>query len=142
MADYLANKSMDTRSSWKWCTHNAECMMTKAKGIIAFSDGGYRPGPDLAAAGWVVVAIFDDVVHRDMFSSYIDNINSVSDPFSTTPDLRAVKLAEGARFLPTCRSSYEAELVAVSELILHVDQLVMTGSLPPNSPDSSAPMDL
>ena len=116
--------------------------MTKAKGIIAFSDGGYRPGPDLAAAGWVVVAIFDDVVHRDMFSSYIDNINSVRDPFSSVPDLRAVKLAEGARFLPACRSSYEAELVAVSELILHVDQLVMTGSLPPNSPDSSAPMDL
>ena len=60
MADFLANKAMDTRSSWRWCAPNAEHLVAKADGIICFSDGGFRPGPELAAAGWVVVVIYPE----------------------------------------------------------------------------------
>ena len=119
MADCLANKAMDTRSSWKWCVHNAEFLVAKAKGIICFSDGGYRPGPELAAAGWVVVVIYaEDPIGGDVISFLSNSINSINDPFSNICDHRAEKLAEGACFLPTCRSSFEAELVPLSELIL------------------------
>ena len=99
MADCLANKAMDTRSSWKWCAHNAELLVAKAKGIICFSDGGYRPGPELAAAGWVVVVIYAEDQIGEAFSSFNNSVNSISDPFSNVCDLRAEKLAEGACFL-------------------------------------------
>ena len=108
-----------------------------------FSDGGFRPGPNLAAAGWVVVAICEVDPH-DVSTIFSPNnsLNSLSDPFSTVRNLRAEKVAEGACFLPTCKSSFEAELVAVSELMLHVDSLALPGTLPPYTAGHHASRDL
>ena len=142
MADYLANQAMDTRSSWKWHAPDADRLITRAKGLIGFSDGGYRPGPNLASAGWVVVVICeDDPQDVNVFSSSNNSINSLNDPFSNICDHRAEKLAEGACFLPTCKSSFEAELVAVSELMSHVDSLALSGTLPPFTSDRFAGRD-
>ena len=62
------------------------------------------------------------------FFSPTYSMNNSSDPNAC--DLRAVKVAEGARLLPACKSSFEAELLAVSELMMHVDSLAVPGPLP------------
>ena len=96
-----------------------------------FSDGGFRPKHNLAAAGWVVVAICEiEPSDASTIFSPSSSINSLSDPFSTVRNLRAVKVAEGARVLPACKSSFEAELLAVSELMMHVDSLAVSGPPP------------
>ena len=59
MADYLANQAMDTRTSWKLHAPDADRLITRARGLIGCSDGGYRHGPNLAATGWVSVVIFE-----------------------------------------------------------------------------------
>ena len=42
MVEYLANKSMDTQSSWRWQTPEADALITRCEGVIMFSHGGYR----------------------------------------------------------------------------------------------------
>ena len=142
MADCLANKSMDTQSSWRWQIPEADVLITRCHGVILFSDGGYRPTSNLAAVGWVVVAICemepDDT--SKMFSPFY-SINSLSDPFSTVDNLRAIKVAEGARFLPACKSSFETEFLAVSELMMHVDSLVVPGPFPSYTVGHNSSMD-
>ena len=127
MADDLANRSMDTQNSWTWQAPDVNSFMRRFKGLIEYSDGGYRPDSNLAAAGWVIVAICDAE------PSDASNICSPLYSIINSSDLRAVKVAEGARFLPVCKSSFEADLFAVSELIMHVDSLADSGSLPPQS---------
>ena len=142
MADYLANKSMDTQTSWRWQIPEADALITRCLGVIMFSDGGYRPTSNLAAAGWVVVAICEmkpDDASSESCPFY--RINLLNDPFSTVDNLRAIKVAEGARFLPTCKSSFEAELLAVSELAMHVDSLAVPGPLPPYTAEHNSSMD-
>ena len=93
-----------------------------------YTDGGFRPNVSLAAAGWVIVAICD--TERTHASDICSSIHSIKNSDSqNSSDLRAVKIAEGARFLPDCRSSFEAELIAVSELMLHVDSLAVVQPL-------------
>ena len=107
-----------------------------------FSDVGFRPKHNLAAAGWVVVAICEiELSDASTIFSPAYSINSLSDPFSTVDNLRAIKVAEGARFLPTCKSSFEAELLAVSELAMHVDSLAVPGPLPPYTAEHNSSMD-
>ena len=87
-----------------------------------YTDGGFRPKDSLAAAGWVIVAICDSERTSDGdICSHIHNFKNLDSHSSY--DLRAVKIAEGARLLPDCRSSFEAELIAISELMMHVDSL-------------------
>ena len=92
-----------------------------------YTDGGFRPNKSLAAAGWVIVAICDSVRTNDNdICSHIHSFKNLDS--NSSSDLRAVKIAEGARFLPDCRSSFEAELIAISELILHADSLAVVQS--------------
>ena len=87
----------------------------------------HTPNVSLAAAGWVIVAICDtERTHASDICSPIHSLTNLESHSSS--DLRAVKIAEGARFLPDCRSSVEAELIAVSELMLHVDSLAVVQS--------------
>ena len=74
----------------------------------------------------------------DIFSP-IYSIKNSDDPNSL--DLRAVKVAEGPRFLPACKSSFEAELLAVSELMMHVDSLAVPSPLPSYTVGHFASMD-
>ena len=138
MADYLANKCMDTRSSWRWQTPEADALITRCKGVIMFSDGGYRPKPNLAAAGWVVVAICEiEPNDASTIFSPAYSINSLILFHCSQP----LKVSEGACFLPTCKSSFEAEFLAVSELMMHVDSLAVPGPLPSYTVGHLASMD-
>ena len=92
------------------------------QGIVCFSDGGFRPDSGLVAAGWVVVVVYNnDINNGGSESPSIINLCDSSHRCAEKP-------AEGVFFLPTCRSSYEAELVAVSQLIMHVDSFMTDGS--------------
>ena len=126
---------MDTKTSWTWQSPYVSSFMTHYRGLIMYSDGGFRPNVSLAAAGWVIVAICDtERTHASDICSPIHSIKNLESHNSS--DLRAVKIAEGARFLPDCRSSFEAELIAVSELMLHVDSLAVVWSSTQLSADS------
>ena len=138
MADYLANRSMDLERSWKWQAAKAEEIVDSAIGIVCFSDGGFRPKHGVGAAGWVAVAIFEDIGACSNFSAYssspyssgcspsiTNNIDfNYYNDFSNSSYHCAEKLAEGAMFLPACRSSFEAELIAVRQLTMHIGHLM------------------
>jgi hypothetical protein len=121
---------MDEMSSWLWQAPNISRFLQTQYGIVMFSDGGYRPKERRAAAGWVIVAVVEDG-HDDSEevskggSRCVNMRNNVKNSLGAgIAGLRAVKVAEGARFLPACRSSFEAELIAVSDLIKHFNSLV------------------
>ena len=93
VADYLARKVMHTKTNWTKVDENAATYLSKAAGLVFFSDGGFRPGRNEASAAWVCVVV---------------------DKSSTR---RCFIIAEGATFDPTLRNSFCAELMAIKGLL-------------------------